>query len=131
MGERDLTTTTTNKRAATDFLELVVARRIDEAYAQYIDMKGKHHNTYFSAGFPTLKEAMIENHAKFPNTQIKIKHVLGDGDLVAVHSHVIMGLGEPGVAVVHLFRFENNKIVEMWDCGQELQKDSPNKDGAF
>ncbi|GEM_PF-2747946 len=43
---------------------------------------------------------------------------LGDGDLVAVHSHIVLRSGEQGVAAVHLFRFHGDKIMEMWDCGE-------------
>jgi predicted SnoaL-like aldol condensation-catalyzing enzyme len=74
---------------------------------------------------------MLENHAKFPNKQIKIHHLLGEGDLVAAHSHIVLSPGEPGIIAVHLFRFGGEKIVELWDCGQPLPPDSPNRDGAF
>lgn len=57
--------------------------------------------------------------------------MLGDGSLVAVHSNIVMKPGEPGVAVVHIFRFEEGRIVEMWDIGQAIPVDSPNRMGAF
>ncbi len=94
-------------------------------------MSGKHHNLYFPAGFESLKKAMKENHEKFPNKKILIKNVLADGDLVTVQSHLILKKGEKEMSVVHIFRFENNKIIEMWDCGQAITVDSPNADGAF
>ncbi|MBS3138649.1 nuclear transport factor 2 family protein [Candidatus Woesearchaeota archaeon] len=114
-----------NKDSAVDFLKLCVAGKVDEAYQKYVDMTGKHHNPFFPKGFQALKEAMKQNPAK----QLTVKHVLEDGDVVAVHSHVVVP--ERDVAVVHLFRFKNGKIIEMWDCGHEIPKDSPNKDGAF
>jgi predicted SnoaL-like aldol condensation-catalyzing enzyme len=123
--------TKASKQAAVRFLRLVVAGRIDEAYERYVDMLGKHHNPFFAAGFPALRKAMNENHARFPGKQLAVKHVLGDGDLVAVHSHIVLQPGEPGLAAVHLFRFRDDKIVEMWDCGQPVPADSPNADGAF
>jgi predicted SnoaL-like aldol condensation-catalyzing enzyme len=39
--------------------------------------------------------------------------------------------GEPGIAVVHIFRFEKGRIIEMWDISQLLPVDSPNRLGAF
>lgn len=120
-----------NKEKATDFLHLIVQRKIDQAYKTYVDIKGKHHNQYFVAGFPALKKGMEESHKKFPNTKISIKHVLEDGDLVATHSHVVHQQGQPGVSVVHLFRFKKGKIVELWDVGQQLIPNSQNKDSAF
>jgi predicted SnoaL-like aldol condensation-catalyzing enzyme len=119
------------KQTAVQFLQLVVAGHIDEAYQKYVDMQGKHHNPFFPAGFPALKKAMIENHAQFQSKQLAVKNVLGDGDLVAVHSHIVLRPGESGIAAVHLFRFQGERIVEMWDCGQSVPADSPNEDGAF
>jgi predicted SnoaL-like aldol condensation-catalyzing enzyme len=56
---------------------------------------------------------------------------MGEGDMVAVHSHVVLKAGDLGVATLHLFRFEDGKIVELWDFGQPIQADSPNSDGPF
>ena len=120
-----------NKQDAIKFLRLVVKGDIEEAYEKYVDMKGKHHNAFFPAGFPALQKAMIESHVKFPKKQFLMKNVLGDDDLVAVHSHVILTPKEAGIAVVHLFRFKNKKIVEMWDCGQVIPSNSPNKEEMF
>ncbi len=119
------------KQAAVEFLRLATTGRIDEAYQKYVDMTGKHHSPFFSAGFAALKKGMIDNHAQFPNKQLMVKHVLGDGDMVAVHSHIILNPGETGIATVHLFRFRGNKIVELWDFGQPVPADSPNQDGIF
>ncbi len=123
--------TRARKQAAVQFLQLVVAGSIDEAYQKHVDLRGKHHNPFFPAGFPALRKAMNENHVQFPNKQLTVKNVLGDGDLVAVHSHIVLRPGETGISAVHLFRFRGDKIVEMWDCGQPVPADSPNKDGAF
>ncbi len=123
--------TQARKQAAVQFLQLVVAGSIDAAYEKHVDMRGKHHNPFFPAGFPALEKAMIENHIQFPSKKITVKNVLGDGDLVAVHSHIVPHPGEAGIAAVHLFRFHNGKIVEMWDCVQPVPADSPNMDGAF
>ncbi len=120
-----------HKQAAVQFLKLVVAGTIDEAYERFVDMHGRHHNTFFAAGFLALREAMKENHDQFPNKQLTIKNTLCDGDLVAVHSRLNFRPGDAGMVVVHLFRFKDEKIVEMWDCDQTIQNDSPNKDGAF
>jgi len=119
------------KQAAVQFLQFVVAGRIEEAYRKFVDMAGKHHNPFFPAGFPALQEAMIENHGRFPDKQLTVRNVLGERDLVAVHSHIVPHPGEPGMAVVHLFRFQGERIVELWDCGQPVPPDSPNEDGAF
>jgi len=128
---RDNAKTQTCKKMAVEFLQLVVAGRIEEAYLKYVDMSGKHHNPFFAAGFPALKQAMIEDHIRFPNKQLMIKNALGDDEMVAVHSHLIPRPGEAGLAVVHIFRFKASRIVEIWDCVLHIPADSPNTDGAF
>lgn len=119
------------KQMAVEFLQLVVAGRIDEAYETFVDMQGRHHNPFFPQGFPALQRAMVENHMQFQTKRLTIKQVLGDGELVAVHSHLELRPGENGMSVVHIFRFLNDRIVELWDCGQTLPSESPNLDGAF
>lgn len=120
-----------HKQAAVDFLQLVVAGQINQAYDRHVDMTGKHHNPFFAAGFSALKQAMADIQVQAPTKQLTVKHVLGDGDLVAVHSHLNVQPGEPGMSVLHLFRFRAGKIVELWDVGQAIPEQSPNQDGAF
>lgn len=128
----------THKNYAVEFLQMVVAGNIDEAYRKFINMEGKHHNHFFPAGFEDLKQGMKDNHVQFPNKKLTVKNVLEDGDIVAVHSHLVFKDGEPGLPTGQagmttflLFRFDGEKIIEMWDCGQTIPADSPNKDGGF
>ncbi len=121
----------TNKKRAVEFLQLVVSGRIEEAYSKFVDEKGKHHNVFFAAGFVALRKAMIENHGQFPDKKYTVKNVIGDGDFVAVHAHLDPGDGGRGMIVVHIVRFKGDRIVEFWDCGQQIPADSPNLDGPF
>jgi predicted SnoaL-like aldol condensation-catalyzing enzyme len=118
-----------NKDSAVGFLELVVAHKINEAYAAFVDFSGKHHNVGTPAGMAALKKAMEESDVQSPTKQIIIKNVIGEEDRVAVHSRLIFESNE--MVVVHIFRFNNGKIVEFWDLGMEIPADSPNKDGLF
>lgn len=119
------------KEIALQFLTLVTTGKIDEAYEAYVDRNGKHHNVYFPAGFEHLKNAMKENHAAEPNKAFTPKNVFCDGELVAVHSHLVRSANAPEMSVVHMFRIRDGKIVEMWDCGMQIPADCPNMDGAF
>jgi predicted SnoaL-like aldol condensation-catalyzing enzyme len=119
------------KKAAIEFLQLVIDGQIDKAYQKHINMNGKHHNTYTPAGFVALQKGMTDADIKFPNKQFTIKHVVGEKDLVVVHSHLILKEGDPGLITMHMFLFDDDKIVEMWDMTQPVPIDSPNNDGAF
>jgi predicted SnoaL-like aldol condensation-catalyzing enzyme len=39
--------------------------------------------------------------------------------------------GDRGAGVVHIFRFDGDKLVELWDLGQEVPAESPNASGMF
>lgn len=121
----------TNKQNAVDFLQMIVAHKIKEAYTKHVSPKMTHHCAWFPHDADSLMNGMIEAHTKNPNIKIDIKHALEDDDMVAVHLHVKHNAKEPGYAIVHLFRFDKDKIVEMWDVGQEVPKESPNKKGMF
>ncbi|MDB5254844.1 MAG: hypothetical protein JWL92_220 [Candidatus Nomurabacteria bacterium] len=120
-----------NKKTAIEFQTLVVQGKIDEAYEKYVDPNGKHHNAYSTAGFESLKIAMKDNEGQFPNKQFVVKNVVGDNDMVAIHSHIVLRAYTPGIIAVHLFKFQHGKIIEMWDCAQAIPEQNQNQDGVF
>ena len=119
------------KQSAISFLRLAASGKLDEAYSNYISSNFRHHNPYFAGDAESLKAGMAEAHEKFPDTTLEIQHVLEEGDLVAVHSRVRHSTDTPEIAVVHIFRFEGDRIAELWDIGQEAPKESPNENGLF
>jgi predicted SnoaL-like aldol condensation-catalyzing enzyme len=121
---------TKRKNAAISFLKLAASGKLDEAYSN-ISPTFRHHNPYFAGDAESLKSGMAEAAAKFPDTTLEVQHIFQDGELVAVHSRVQHGPGEPEISVVHIFRFEGDRIAELWDVGQEAPKDSPNENGMF
>jgi len=117
-------------QVATSFLKLAASGKVDEAYAN-VSASFRHHNPYFRGDAKSLKAGMAEAHTKFPDTTLDLQHIFEEGDLVAVHSRVRHSAGTPEIAVVHIFRFEGDRIAELWDIGQEAPKDSPNENGMF
>jgi predicted SnoaL-like aldol condensation-catalyzing enzyme len=118
------------KRVALDFLKLAGAGNRADA-EKFVAPGARHHNQYFPAGMPALLDAIEEAARQAPNRIFEPKRVIGEGDLVAVHSHVRHEPKDAGVAVVHIFRFDGDLIAEMWDLGQLIDEDSPNTDGIF
>ena len=114
------------------FLEMAARGEVKTAYDRFIAPRFLHHNQYFKGDRASLMNAMEEGHKASPNKSLKVKQIFEDGDTVITHSLVTRkNAGELPIAVVHFFRFKNKKIVELWDLGQELHKNSPNKNGAF
>jgi predicted SnoaL-like aldol condensation-catalyzing enzyme len=119
------------KEAAVSFLRLVRSGKVREAYDRHVGANFRHHNAFFRGDRETLMRAMEENAAKNPDKLLDVKHALEDGNLVAVHSHVRRHPQDRGGAVIHLFRFEDDRITEFWDVGQAIPQNSPNEHGMF
>ncbi|MGA9225072.1 MAG: nuclear transport factor 2 family protein [Mesobacillus sp.] len=119
------------KEKAVSFLQLVASGEVREAYHRYISPDFRHHNPFFQGDADSLMLAMEENGAENPNKILEVKRVIEEGDIVAVHSHVKQKQDDIGAAVVHIFRFHNNVIVELWDVGQPIPENSPNENGVF
>jgi predicted SnoaL-like aldol condensation-catalyzing enzyme len=119
------------KEIAISFLKLCAGGKVDEAYGNYISSNFRHHNPYFRGDAESLKAGMAEAHTKFPQTTLDVQHIFEEGDLVAVHSQVQHAPDTPAIAVVHIFRFEGDRIAELWDIGQQAPANSPNENGMF
>jgi predicted SnoaL-like aldol condensation-catalyzing enzyme len=119
------------KDTAVSFLRLVSAGKVREAYERSVSENFRHHNAYYRGDRESLLRAMEDNAAKNPNKVLDVKLALEDGHYVAVHSHVRQHPQDRGAAVVHLFRFEGERIAELWDVGQALPPESPNQNGMF
>ena len=118
------------KEIAISFLTNAASGKLDEAYSK-VSANFRHHNPYFKGDAKSLKAGMAEAAAKFPNTTLDIQRVFEDDDLVAIHSRVRHSPDTPEISVVHIFRFEDDRVAELWDVGQEAPKDSPNENGLF
>jgi predicted SnoaL-like aldol condensation-catalyzing enzyme len=79
-------------------------------------------------------EASKGLNARITEPEFSVKHVLADGNFVAVHTEFLNSKSKPsegGLRQVHLLRFENKKIVEYWDITQQILPNMPNVNGAF
>jgi predicted SnoaL-like aldol condensation-catalyzing enzyme len=120
-----------NKSAAVSFLEMASSGQVDQAYSKFVGGNFKHHNAYYEGSADSLRTGMKENAIQNPDKVLEVKRVIAEGEFVVTHSHVKQKPDDRGAAVVHIFRFENGKIVELWDLGQPVPQDSPNQYGMF
>lgn len=117
------------KVLAMEFLKLAGTGKVREAYDRFIAPDFIHHNQYFKGDRESLLRAMEEAHKASPNKDIFTRFCYEDGDTVITHSLVAKETME--IAVVHIFRFREDKVVELWDLGQVIDKNSPNENGLF
>ena len=120
----------TRKAAAIDFLEQASAGRVREAFAAYVHPDFRHHLGYFKGDRTSFLEAMEDNARRFPDKTYATLRALEDGALVAVHGKVTFAPDQQW-SVIHIFRFEDGKIIESWEASQEALKDFPNENGIF
>ena len=99
---------TSNKERATDFLALVAAGQVEQAFAKHVAADFRHHNPFFPGDRLSLLRAMQD---------------------VVAYSRVTTGTLQ--IAVVHILRFNDGMITELWDIGQMIPPVSPNSNGMF
>jgi predicted SnoaL-like aldol condensation-catalyzing enzyme len=121
----------TKKDAAVSFLRMAASGHARDAFGKYVGEGFHHHNPFFEDRAEALMTAMDENARQNPEKRLDVLRALEDGDLVAVHSHVRQKADDRGAAVVHIFRFNGDRIVELWDLGQPVPADSVNPSGMF
>lgn len=120
-----------HKEAAIAFLQMIAAGKIKDAYSTYVAPDFRHHNAYFKGDADSLKAGMEESAAKNPNKTLDCKQIMQDGDLVTILSHVKQNPEDRGAALVHIFRFKDGLIAELWDVGQAIPEENPNENGMF
>ncbi|MFE7761190.1 ester cyclase [Streptomyces sp. NPDC057438] len=101
----------------------VVDRYVRQDYIQ--------HNPLAADGAETLKGLAFVVHQQFPEAAYDVKRVVSQGDLVLVHSNVVLTPGSRGSAVFDIFRFQGGRIAEHWDVAQDVPASSANGNDMF
>jgi predicted SnoaL-like aldol condensation-catalyzing enzyme len=120
-----------HKKTATDFLQLAASGQVREAFERFAGPGFRHHNPNFAGDAAALMAGMEQNSTANPDKVFEVKMAIAEGERVAVHSHVRLKPGARGVSVVHLFRFEDGRIAELWDIGQLVPEHCSNDNGMF
>lgn len=119
------------KDMAIKFLELASAGDVEEAYKTFVHPDFAHHNPYFKGDRESLQNGMRDSAREMPDKTFTPLRALEDGNLVAVHGKVQLRPGSPEIALIHIFRFKDDKIIEEWEAAQEAPKESSNENGMF
>jgi predicted SnoaL-like aldol condensation-catalyzing enzyme len=120
-----------NRGTAVDFLMRSSSGRAKDAMQRYAMPDFVHHNPHFAADGASLAAAMEANARANPAKVLEVQRTVAEGALVVVHSKVRQRPDDGPVATVHMFRFENGRIAELWDVAQAEPPDTPNRSGMF
>ncbi len=89
------------------------------------------HSMLAEPGVQSLKDWLDARKLDSPDAVQTIHRSFADGDHVIVHVHVSRWKGDPGFAVVDIFRLEGGMIREHWDVLQEVPEKPINPNGMF
>lgn len=110
-----------------DVLIALDSSRVDD----YIRADYIQHSMLAEPGVQALKDWLDARRADSPDAVQTIHRAFVDGDHVIVHVHVVRWKGDPGFAVVDIFRMEGGMIAEHWDVLQEIPTSPINPNGMF
>ena len=99
-----------------DVLMPMDSSRVDD----YIAPDYLQHSSLAQPGVQALKDFLDFVKGQSPDATHNLKRAFVDGDHVVVHHHVIRHPGDPGLAVVDIFRVAGGRIVEHWDVLQDV-----------
>ena len=126
------------KEVVTDFFRLIGEGRPNEGL-KYFAASCVQHNPYVHGGMDALLDSMAavqsEQSLDFSEPNIHLKHVVEQGNIIAVHTQILFAKSDPskgGLRQVHIFRFgDDDKVVEYWDITQVIQPEMPAAANAF
>lgn len=110
---KDEERTIENKRLVTDFLKYVYIEGNTNYISRFINENCIQHSSEIQAGIAGWHEHL--------NSGLRyefVHQVIGEGNFVVTLSKSFKG--NTSYAVFNLFRIENSKIVEHWDCIEEI-----------
>jgi predicted SnoaL-like aldol condensation-catalyzing enzyme len=110
-----------------DVLMALDSSRVDD----YIRPDYIQHSSLAAPGVQSLKDWLDARRADSPDAVQTIHRSFADGNHVIVHVHVSRWPGDPGFAVVDIFRMVDGMIAEHWDVLQEVPTDPVNPNSMF
>ena len=119
------------KDIAVSFLQLASSGNARQAFREYVHPQFSHHNPNFKGDRESLLTGMEESAVQFPKKVFEVVRTLEDGDFVVVHGKVRLNPDMPEIALIHIFRFDGDLIIEEWEAAQEVPQESPNENGMF
>jgi predicted SnoaL-like aldol condensation-catalyzing enzyme len=104
---------------------VTVAKRVFErgdtaVVDRYVRPDYIQHNPTAADGSAGLKALATSIHQQFPDARYNVKRAISQGDLVLLHSNVVLVPGTKGASVIDVFRFQGGKLADHWDVIQNV-----------
>lgn len=98
---------------------------------RYISPNYLQHSSLAEPGRESLKRFLDKIGKESPEARTVIKRAFVDDNHVVCHVHVMRFPGDPGLAVVDIFRVEGDLIAEHWDVLMEIPAKPLNTNPIF
>jgi predicted SnoaL-like aldol condensation-catalyzing enzyme len=121
-----------NKQTVLDFYETGLNQKNFAAAVTLIGDTYTQHNPRIADGIDGFEAFLTTLRQDFPELTAVVKRLFADGDFVIAHVYGVRVPGQPGTAIVDIFRLDQHgKIVEHWDVMQPVPDSAVNSNGMF
>lgn len=121
-----MNTISANKENAIAFYRMSYEGNPRKAVDLYVGDDYIQHNPLVGNGKEPFIDYFERMQAEYPEKSIEFVRAIGEGDLVALHTHQTWP-GNEEYVTMDFFRFDQNgKIVEHWDAMQEIPESTLN-----
>ena len=121
-----------NKRILREFVDAILKPgQVAEAVSKYLGDTYIQHTPTMADGPEGCRKFHEDMYKEYPDMRVEIKRIVAEGDLVVLHDHMIRYEGDLGLALMEIFRVDNNKLVEHWGAVQEVPETSENDNTMF
>lgn len=121
-----------NKQTVLAFYETGLDQKDFHAAAELLGDHYVQHNPRIADGIDGFKAFVETLRQDFPDLRAEVKRIFADGNFVIAHVSGVRVPGQPGTAIVDIFRLDpEGKIVEHWDVMQPVPDTALNQNGMF
>ena len=120
-----------NKANAIAFYKMAYEGNPTEAVELYVGNQYIQHNPDVADGLQGFIDYFDRMQQEYPEKSIEFVRCIGEGNLVALHTHQTWP-GNDQYVTMDFFRFdEKGKICEHWDAIQQIPKESKNPNTMY
>lgn len=120
-----------NKENAIAFYRMSYEGKPRQAIETYVSDQYIQHNPDVADGLDGFIDYFERMQREYPEKSIEFVRCIGEGDLVALHTHQTWP-GNDQYVTMDFFRFEENgKICEHWDSIQQIPEQSANPNTMY
>jgi len=120
-----------NKESAIEFYRTAYMGDPATAVEEFVGVDYIQHNPLVGDGKQAFIDYFADMADQYPDKEIVFVRAVGEGDLVALHTHQTWPGGDEYVTM-DFFRFDDDgKIVEHWDSIQQIPRESKNRNPMY